>query len=119
MDFVAHAPFKILSIQVDGGSEFMAQFEEACAELGFELFVLPPSKPKYNGGVERGNRTFREEFYNRSDLLEDSVGGMQAALMKAVVKYNTFRPHFSLNGLTPRQYLYINHPNVLSQSQTI
>lgn len=107
LDFVERAPFPILSIQVDGGSEFMAEFEEACAELGIPLIVLPPKKPEYNGGVERGNRTFREEFYNRSDLLDDSVRGMQAALNKALIKYNTYRPHRNLKGLTPMQY--INH----------
>ena len=107
LDFVERAPFPILSIQVDGGSEFMAEFEEACAELGMPLIVVPPKKPEYNGGVERGNRTFREEFYNRSDLLDDSVRGMQAALNKALIKYNTYRPHRNLKGLTPMQY--INH----------
>jgi transposase InsO family protein len=117
LEFVKQAPFKILSIQVDGGSEFMAEFEDACGELSIPLIVLPPAKPQYNGGVERGNRIFREEFYNRSDLLEDSVGGIQSALMKAVSKYNTYRPHFSLQGLTPMQYLQINHPETLLQSQ--
>ena len=63
----------------------MADFEEACAELGIPLFVLPPKRPQYNGGVERGNRTFREEFYNRTDLLDDSVRGIHAALRKALI----------------------------------
>ncbi len=101
LDLVSNAPFPILSIQVDGGSEFMAEFEETCAELGIPLIVLPPNKPQYNGGVERGNRIFREEFYNRSDLLEDSVRGIQASLTKALIKYNTYRPHRNLQGLTP------------------
>jgi hypothetical protein len=30
---IAEAPYKIRSIQVDGGSEFMFEFENACAEL--------------------------------------------------------------------------------------
>ena len=119
MDFVKQAPFKILSIQVDGGSEFMAEFEKACADLAIPLIVLPPAKPQYNGGVERGNRIFREEFYNRNDLLENSIGGMQAALNSAVEKYNNYRPHFSLKGLTPLQYLQINHPEACVQSQII
>ena len=34
-------PFKVNAIQVDGGSEFRAQFEDACKELGIRLFVLP------------------------------------------------------------------------------
>ncbi len=118
MDFVAHAPIKIESIQVDGGSEFMAEFEDACSQLKLPLIVLPPRKPEYNGGVERGNRTFREEFYNRADLLEDSVRGMQAALSKALVKYNTYRPHRSLKGLTPMQYIKntLSETSILSHS---
>jgi putative transposase len=112
IDFVRQAPIIIESIQVDGGSEFMAEFEDACAQLNIPLIVLPPKKPEYNGGVERGNRTFREEFYNRTDLLEDSVRGMQAALTKAVKKYNTYRPHRNLKGLTPMQYI----KNTLSET---
>jgi transposase InsO family protein len=110
LDLVERAPFPILSIQVDGGSEFMAEFEEACADLGVPLIVLPPKKPQYNGGVERGNRTFREEFYNRSDLLDDSVRGIQSALSKALIKYNTYRPHHNLKGLTPMQYIMHSYP---------
>ncbi len=51
----------------------MKDFEEACAELKLQLFVLPPRRPQWNGGVERGNRIFREEFYSRKDLLADSL----------------------------------------------
>lgn len=105
MDFVQNCPFKITSIQVDGGSEFMAEFEEACAKLGLELIVLPPAKPKYNGGVERGNRTFKEEFYARSDILADSIGAFRADLRKALNKYNTYRPHAALAGQTPMEYV--------------
>ena len=108
LDFVRQAPYKILSIQVDGGSEFMAEFEEACAELGIPLIVLPPSKPTYNGGVERGNRTFREEFYDRPNLLADSIGAMRYELNKAKEKYNTYRPHRVLKGLTPMEYINNN-----------
>ncbi len=105
MDFIRGAPFKVLSIQVDGGSEFMCEFEKACAELRIPLIVLPPSSPKYNGGVERGNRIFREEFYSRNNILADSIAAMRADLSKDLNKYNTYRPHFSLKGLTPMQYI--------------
>lgn len=105
LDFVKNAPYKILSIQVDGGSEFMDQFEDACAELEIPLIVLPPKKPTYNGGVERGNRTFREEFYNHPSLLADSLGAMRFELKKATEKYNTYRPHRGLKGCTPMQYI--------------
>lgn len=89
LDLVEKAPFSIESIQVDGGSEFMAEFEDTCAKLGILLIVLPPKKPTYNGGVERGNRTFREEFYNKANLLADSIGALRAELTKALHKYNS------------------------------
>lgn len=104
-ELLAILPFPILSIQVDGGSEFRQDFEDFCEEKQIELIVLPPAKPTYNGGVERGNKTFREEFYNLSSLQADSVGAIQNELVKAVDKYNTYRPHFALQGLTPMAYI--------------
>jgi putative transposase len=105
MELIEEASFKVLSIQVDGGSEFMAEFETACQELSLPLIVLPPSRPTYNGGVERGNRTFKEEFYYRYDLLADSIGAIRYELKKALKKYNTYRLHKSLGGLTPMAYI--------------
>ncbi len=111
--------FKILSVQVDGGSEFMADFEEACQKLNLPLIVLPPSSPKYNGGVERGNRIFREEFYAKKDLLADSVGAMRIDLAKAVDKYNNYRPHARLKGMTPMEYINSNYSEGAPLSQTM
>jgi len=102
---IKNVPFKISSVQVDGGSEFMAEFEQACSEHKIELYVLPPKRPQYNGGVERGNRIFREEFYARKDLLADNVGSIRFALKDGLWKYNNFRPHFNLQGRTPMQYI--------------
>ena len=99
-------PFKVQSVQVDGGSEFMKHFEKECSELQLPLYVLPPKRPQWNGGVERGNRTFREEFYARDDLLADSVAHMNHELQKAVQKYNTYRTHFALKGDTPLEYYH-------------
>jgi len=56
-------PFPVRALQVDGGSEFAAMFEQACQKRGLRLFVLPPRSPKLNGQVERANRTHTEEFY--------------------------------------------------------
>lgn len=49
-------PFPIKAIQVDGGSEFFSEFEEACKLKGIKLFVLPPKSPKLNGHVERSKQ---------------------------------------------------------------
>ena len=47
-------PFPVASIQVDGGSEFMGDFERACEAMRLPLHVLPPRQPQWNGCVERG-----------------------------------------------------------------
>jgi transposase InsO family protein len=108
-ELVEKSPFKILSIQVDGGSEFMAEFEEECKNLGIPLIVLPPRRPDYNGGVERGNRIFREEFYNRTDILANNINELRPELEKALHKYNNYRPHAHLNGATPMEYIRANN----------
>lgn len=103
-ELLARAPFTIKAIQVDGGSEFKAQFEAACQERGIRLFVLPPSSPKLNGCVERGNRTHREEFYEVYDL-EWAAQKLRPDLLNWEVIYNTVRPHQSLGYLTPQEYI--------------
>ncbi len=94
----------------------MAEFEQACQDLNLPLIVLPPSQPKYNGGVERGNRTFKEEFYYRPDLLADSIGAMRFELKKAQDKYNTYRPHKNLGGSTPMAYIQSISADTVSES---
>ena len=42
-------PFPVRAIQVDRGSQFQASFEQACAQRGIRLFVLPPHSPELNG----------------------------------------------------------------------
>ncbi len=42
---VARMPFPVRAIQVDGGSEFQAAFEDACQARGIRLFVLPRARP--------------------------------------------------------------------------
>ena len=88
-------PFKVRSISVDGGSEFMAEFEVACRDRGIALFVLPPRSSKLHGSVERANRTHTEEFYECSTA-EPTVAALGAALRDWEATYNTVRPHQAL-----------------------
>ena len=101
---LARTPFPIRAFQVDGGSEFKAQFEDACQALNIPLFVLPPRSPKLNGHVERANRTHTEEFY---ELYQGAwtVAAIAPALLAWEQTYNTVRPHHSLNKLTPFKFL--------------
>ena len=97
-------PFPIKAIQVDGGSEFQAAFEEACRERGIRLFVLPPRSPKLNGCVERAQRTHTEEFYQVNDFSLE-VASLNQELRAWERTYNTIRPHQALNYLTPQQFV--------------
>jgi transposase InsO family protein len=97
-------PFPVRAIQVDGGSEFQAAFEEACQQRGIRLFVLPPRSPKLNGHVERANRTHAEEFYEVADLPWSVAELNQHALAWERV-YNTVRPHQALGYKTPKEFL--------------
>ena len=57
---IEQAPLKVKAIQVDGGGEFMADFEHrACEDQDIELCVLPPRSPQLNGCVERLQATYR------------------------------------------------------------
>lgn len=111
-DLLARAPFAIKAIQVDGGSEFMADFEDACQQKGLLLFELPPRSPKLNGRVERANRTYREEFYDCSTC-PPTVAGFKDDLRQWEHTYNHVRPHQALGHQTPAQFLanwHATHP---------
>jgi putative transposase len=110
---LARMPFKVKAIQVDGGSEYRAGFEEACQRLGLKLFVLPPHSPKLNGRVERAHRTHLEEFYA---VIPDSaqLDKLNIALYKWERVYNQIRPHQALDYLTPVEYINMYHPSVTS-----
>ena len=104
MDLVGALPFPLLSIQVDGGSEFMAEFEDACEELGIPLHVLPPRRPQWNGCVERANRSARAEFWSLYDG-PLTVEHVAPQLAKYEFFFNYERPHESLAYRTPNEYL--------------
>lgn len=98
------SPFTIKAIQVDGGSEFEASFEEECCKRQIALFVLPPRSPKLNGYVERANRTHTEEFYEVTDSSFD-LSVLRHELAQWQTVYNTIRPHQSLKYMTPLEFI--------------
>jgi transposase InsO family protein len=106
----ADMPFKVEAIQVDGGSEFMAEFEDACQSRAIKLFVLPPKSPEINGAVERCNGSWRYEFYAVYDL-PTRVDQLNPLIDAFQNRYNTHRPHGALGGRTPAQYLAARQAN--------
>jgi len=97
-------PFPVRALQVDGGSEFAAEFEEACQQKELPLFVLPPKSPKLNAHVERSNRTHNEEFYE-VHAESDQVPVLNRQLLRWERTYNCVRPHQSLAYLTPLEFI--------------
>lgn len=107
-------PFRIRAIQIDGGSEFMDEFEAACKRSRIRLFVNPPHHPEMNGGVERGNRTDREEFYEVKELsLDLEELNLQVDEYERV--FNYVRPHKALAMRTPNEYYLLWKENQNTQ----
>ena len=101
---------------VDGGSEFQAEFEDACQTLNLPLHVLPPKSPQFNGVVERANDRARVEFWNRyqGPLTVKDAGPALAEYQRF---YNPVRPHYALDWMTPMESLLQNRPAESGQSQ--
>ena len=95
--------YPLRSVQVDGGSEFRAAFEDTCQALNIPLFVLPPRRPQWNGVVERANSSSRVEFWN---LYQGGFTVKEAAPALAQYQhfYNHIRPHRALDLQTPMEY---------------
>ncbi|MBI3495566.1 transposase [Candidatus Berkelbacteria bacterium] len=100
-------PYPVKAIQIDGGSEFKAGFEQACQERGIRLFVLPVRSPKLNGMVERMQRTSREEIYDLRPM-PLTVAEHNELLVEEDHIYNYIRPHDALDLLTPDEYYQAN-----------
>jgi transposase InsO family protein len=107
---LADMPFKVDAIQVDGGPEFMAEFETACQDRAIMLYLLPPKSPQINGAVERCNSSWRYEFYAVYDL-PTRLDDLNPLIDAFQHRYNTYRPHGALGGKTPAQYLAARQAN--------
>lgn len=89
---LAEMPFRVDAIQVDGGSEFKAEFEKACQSKGLALYELPPKRPQLNGAVEHCNGAWRHQFYETYDL-PSTVEALNPILESFQHLPNHHRPH--------------------------
>lgn len=96
-------PFKIKAIQTDNGKEFMKYFDEACKKRKIPHYYIEPRNPKQNSYVERSHLTDEKEFYQQGNM-RSTVTLLQPLIQTWEDKYNTIRPHQSLNYLTPMAY---------------
>lgn len=105
-------PFPIRCFQTDHGVEFTYVFRDSsrehpldafCRARGIDHALIPVATPRYNGQVERANRTDMEEFYRRADW--NGLLSLRAKQLRYLAYYNHHRPHMAIDMLTPLQKL--------------
>jgi len=109
-------------IQVDNGSEFAKHFEAEAKKMGITLIHNYPKSPKMNCYVEKVNDTIQNEYLDRI-YEETSVKEINKILYDCLFEYNFYRPHRSLNLLTPIEFveqkmMYNKSPSMLHMYRT-
>lgn len=92
-------------IQSDNGHEFQTKFEEYLKSLNIKIQHTWIHTPDQNGVVERSHRTDEEEFYQETEIDYTNLEEINNKAKIWLEYYNTKRLHFSLNYLTPEEYL--------------
>jgi putative transposase len=91
-------------IKVDNGPEFTSkELDKWAYENKLTLDFSRPGKPVDNAYIESFNGSFRDECLNTNWFLSLEDAGEKIEVWRK--EYNDWRPHSSLDNLTPRQYL--------------
>lgn len=91
-------------IQVDNGSEFISKALDRWAyDNQVTLDFSRPGKPTDNPYIESFNGSFRDECLNLHWFL--SLEDARQKIDDWRTEYNSYRPHSSIDGLTPEQYI--------------
>jgi transposase InsO family protein len=120
--YFASLGVKVVRAQTDNGTEFTlphneltlasyargdtdeALFTRRCQELSITHRLIKPRTPQLNGKVERSHRTDEERFYSRFTFATEHA--LDHALKTVwMPEYNEQRPHSSLGGQTPLEFL--------------
>lgn len=94
-------------IQVDNGSEFISkEFDKWAYKNKVILDYSRPGKPTDNPFIESFNGSFRDECLNTHWFL--SLEDAYEKISEWIGDYNHFRPHSSLNQMTPVEFIRSN-----------
>ena len=96
-------------LRFDNGPEFTAiAVADWAEENGVELEFIKPGKPMQNGFIERFNRTYREAVLDM--YIFETLNDVRSQTAKWLITYNHHRPHDSLGGVPPSEYLAKHNP---------
>lgn len=98
-----HIPYQIRNSQNDNGSENLLELSKYLEKNNIKQYFTRPRTPKDNSFVERMIGTIEREFIQQGKLTFD-VADLQIAIDEWLDEYHNFRPHQSLDYLTPREY---------------
>jgi hypothetical protein len=88
----AQMPNPVRAVQIDGGSEFMAEFEQACAVAKIPLYVLPPRSPKLTDVIDKCFLAGLRLFFSRARVTARRRAGCEA---QALPRSLHCRPSFA------------------------
>ena len=97
-------PFKVNAVQTDNGHEFLLYFHQECVKRGIAHFFSRPRTPTDNTMVERIIQTTEYELWLFDETIIPDMVYLNKRISAWFGRYNTYRPHQSLNYLTPMEY---------------
>ena len=105
-------PFNIKTVQTDNGSEFHKYFRDYLKEQNITHYWNYPGKPyrngHRNGHIEKFNRTRQAEFIDQHEIYLENINEFNKKMIDWLLWYNIERPHWSLNLMSPADYLITN-----------
>ncbi|MDB5072637.1 MAG: family transposase [Candidatus Eremiobacteraeota bacterium] len=92
------------TLKFDNGTEFTSNAMLGwAAQANVDLHFIDPGRPMQNGSVESFNGRFRDELLNEHAF--PTIFHARVAIESWRVDYNLRRPHTSLGGLTPAEFI--------------
>jgi len=101
---INHFPFKIKVVQADNSSEYLKYFHQECLKRRIIHYFSRVKRPNDNALAERLIQTTKYELWFFDERLIPELNYLNQKLSWWLGRYNSYRPHQSLNYITPQEY---------------